>query len=280
MSKRKRISSVEKNIKNGRGQGIGVSYQPYIKIQDVPSLGRSSRLKGNKVPRQFDFLSDLERNFFYLLEFSDHVIDIKEQYSLLPVEETMSIADELGIKHPRDRKTGEYFPMTTDFLITYRNHDGEIINLARTLKYKQDLLDERTLEKFEIERVYWEKKDIDWGIVTELEIPKIMTENISYVSSYYNLFDKDGFEKLNSEDISDICKVMVDMLVDEKITVNAIAKKIDKNFGLLSGCGLSIFKYMLANKIISIDLKNKINLNEIVKIQINETGFYPKVESL
>lgn len=86
------------------GQGIGIDYKPWVTIQDVPSLGRATRLKGTKVPRQFEFFSDLERNYFYLLEYSDLVIDIREQYPLLPIEETLVIAEELGIKHPTDPK--------------------------------------------------------------------------------------------------------------------------------------------------------------------------------
>jgi len=59
MSKRKRSPSIDKKLKDGRGQGIGIDYKPWVTIQDVPSLGRATRLKGIKVPRQFEFLSDL-----------------------------------------------------------------------------------------------------------------------------------------------------------------------------------------------------------------------------
>lgn len=118
MAKRKRSASYDRKFKEGRGQGVGIEYKPWITIQDVPSLGRATRLKGFKVPRQFEFLSDLERNYFYLSEYSDSVVDIREQYPLLPIEETIVIADELGIKHPADPKTGEPIVMTTDFLVT------------------------------------------------------------------------------------------------------------------------------------------------------------------
>ncbi|GAA0463647.1 hypothetical protein GCM10008935_19210 [Alkalibacillus silvisoli] len=71
MAKRKRTSKVDKWIKEGRGTGSGADYQPWLKVQDVSSLGRSTRLKGTKAGRQHEFLSDLERNYFYLTEFSD-----------------------------------------------------------------------------------------------------------------------------------------------------------------------------------------------------------------
>lgn len=39
----------------------------------------------------------MERNYFYILEYSDIVEDIREQYPLMPIEDTLLIADELGI---------------------------------------------------------------------------------------------------------------------------------------------------------------------------------------
>lgn len=45
-------------------------------------------------------------------------------------------------------------------------------DIVRTIKPKDDLMDERVIEKFEIERRFWEKRDINWGIVTEEDIDK------------------------------------------------------------------------------------------------------------
>ncbi|GAE31940.1 hypothetical protein JCM9152_3442 [Halalkalibacter hemicellulosilyticusJCM 9152] len=53
MSKRNRTSKIEKWIKEGRGLGIGSKYKPWLKIQDVSSLGRSTHLKGIKTPNLF-----------------------------------------------------------------------------------------------------------------------------------------------------------------------------------------------------------------------------------
>ena len=61
--------------------------------------------------------------------------------------------------------------MTTDFLITITNSGGTT-HVARTIKPSKELENERTIEKFEIERSYWEERGIDWGIITEKEIAK------------------------------------------------------------------------------------------------------------
>jgi hypothetical protein len=50
------------------------------------------------------------------------LVDIREQFPLLPVEEIIVIGDELGIKHPTNPKTGEPAEMTTDFLVAINNN--------------------------------------------------------------------------------------------------------------------------------------------------------------
>jgi len=55
VSKRKGTSKIDKWIKEGRGTGSGAEYQAWLKIQDVSSLGRSTRLKGIKTGRQRTF---------------------------------------------------------------------------------------------------------------------------------------------------------------------------------------------------------------------------------
>ena len=70
------------------------------------------------------------------------------------MEETIVIADELGIKHPTDPKNGELIVMTTDFLLTLDRGQGAFED-ARTIKMKDELMKERVLEKFEIEREFF-----------------------------------------------------------------------------------------------------------------------------
>jgi hypothetical protein len=133
MSKRTRTSKIDKWIKEGRGSGSGSDYKPWLNIQDVSSLGRSTRLKGIKTGRQHEFLSDLERNYFYLTEYSDFVIDIREQFPLFPLA---------------DPKTNEPIVMTTDFLLTLDKGQG-VSEVARTIKMKEELLNERVQYGFQ-----------------------------------------------------------------------------------------------------------------------------------
>ncbi|EGQ3293874.1 heteromeric transposase endonuclease subunit TnsA [Staphylococcus pseudintermedius] len=279
MAKRKRSASYDRKFKEGRGQGVGIEYKPWITIQDVPSLGRATRLKGFKVPRQFEFLSDLERNYFYLLEYSDSVVDIREQYPLLPIEETIVIADELGIKYPADPKTGEPIVMTTDFLVT-TNHPNQVKHIARTLKYKDELMNKRVLEKFEIERVYWERHDIDWGIVTELEVHKNMAHNIASIHGYSDLSNIDGFESINLEELEDQSIYFIRKLLEGQQTIRQIATGFDYDFVMPNGCGLSLFKHLLMIKAIEVDLMHKLDVNQLQHVKSVRKDFSKKVEAI
>ncbi|MDA2638693.1 TnsA endonuclease N-terminal domain-containing protein [Bacillus cereus] len=277
MSKRKRTSEIEKWIKEGRGSGIGTNYKPWLKIQDVSSLGRSTRLKGIKTSRQHEFLSDLERNYFYLTEHSDFVADIREQFPLLPLEETIVIADELGIKHPTNPKTGEPIVMTTDFLLTVDKGQG-MFEVARTVKMKDELLKERVLEKFEIEREYWQRRDIDWGIVTEEEIHKIMARNISYIHDYYDIRDYDAFQEMSSQLIEDLSLSLMQRLLNDSCSIRIITSEFDTDTHLPFGSGVTLFYHLLAQKIIVIDMLKPLNLEEPIDIKSIDESKLKKVK--
>ena len=264
MAKRQRKLDIDKRIKEGRGTGKGGKYKPWIKIQDVPSLGRSSRIKGIKTGRQHEFLSDMERNYFYILEYSDIVEDIREQYPLLPIEDTLLIADELGIEHPKDPKTGEFVVMTTDFLITI-NYDNKVYDVARTIKSKDDLMDKRISEKFEIERVYWKRKGIDWGIVTGEEIDKTVASNISMVHGYKEINTIDSLNGIEAGELKDLIYEFVKRIIDNSKTVRNICSEFDNEMFLEKGSGLCMFKYLIINKIIEIDITEKINVNKNIQ---------------
>ncbi|HBJ1651466.1 TnsA endonuclease N-terminal domain-containing protein [Clostridium botulinum] len=279
MAKRKRIQNIEKMIKEGYGKGMGSNYKPWIKIQDVPSLGRVTRVKGMKTGRQHELLSDMERNYFYILEYCDDVADIREQYPLLPIDETMSIANELGIVHPKNPATNENVVMTTDFLITISN--SEVTKeVARTIKSKDDLLNRRILEKFEIERVFWERRGINWAIVTEEEINKTIAHNISFIHGYKDITNVDSFKKIEILEIKDLIYEFLKRIVDDERSMRDICSEFDSDMNLEKGSGVSIFKYLIINKIIKVNILEKININKKIEILCIEKEQMKKVVAI
>ncbi len=173
--------------KEGRGTGFGAEYKPWLKISDVPSLGRSHRLRGIKTGRVHHFLSDIEVNLFYLLDWHDAVVDIREQFPL-DREETQAIAERAGIKYPVDSHTRVPLVQTTDFLVDYVVA-GKHRRIAYAVKPVEALSEKRTAELLELERLYWLARGVPWGIVTREDVPKTLTWNIAWVHNYVDLDD-------------------------------------------------------------------------------------------
>jgi hypothetical protein len=177
MAKRKyrfNEARIKKLRSEGRGLGAGSGYVPWICAQDFGSKGLTSRVLGWKSNREHHLFSKLEKQFFYFLEWCDSVVDIREQFPL-DHHAARHFADEAGIAYPWDRKTGYDAIMTTDFLVTVVDSAGARRDVARTLKYAKDIRGrggKAILEKFEIERRYWQYKGIDWDMVTDEKIPR------------------------------------------------------------------------------------------------------------
>ena len=73
---------ISERIKSGHGQGMGKDYQPWLTIQNVPSRGVSHRIYSHKTQRVHHLLSNLELYVFLILDWSNSVQDIREQFPL------------------------------------------------------------------------------------------------------------------------------------------------------------------------------------------------------
>jgi hypothetical protein len=252
VAKRKRQlteAKIEKMIKEGRGQGFGKDYLPWLTIQDVPSEGRATRGVGWTTGRRHQLLSDIERDYFYLLDYCDDVSDIREQFPLLPLEETQMIADKMGVEHPKDTITGIPIVMTTDFLVTYRDK-----TFARTVKPSAELEDERTIAKFEIERIYWEARHVDWGIVTDSDLPDALIRNIEWVHKEYH---NEDVPELGIFTIRNLQQMLSSRLQNGEV-ISKACLACDERLGLDAGTSLALFRHFIARKIWSVDMTERI----------------------
>lgn len=240
---------IEKYKKEGRGKGELQNYKPWLRIQDVPSTGRSHRFKGWKTGRQHHLLSDLEKNYLLLLDWADDVIDIREQFPL-DREYTLKIAEEKGIKHPVNKENGVPIVMTTDFLITIRE-GSEIKYLARTTKYSEDLNIKRKIELFEIERQYWEENGVQFGIVTENEIPEVLVKNLKFFhKSYYDCYE-DTYKTLMYERLRKGEGRLIDFL-----------NHFNEMYLGEPGEAISLFKHLVAKKYLLLDMDTKFYISK------------------
>lgn len=240
----------ERYRKEGRGRGSGKDYKPWITIQDFPSKGRSSRTPGWKSNRVHHFLSDQEKRLFYLFEWSDVVTDTREQFPLDDLDLAMSIATEMGIKYPVDLQSGTPYVLTTDFMLTV-NQNGKQVQIARTVKQSTELEKKRVIEKLELERRYYLAKSIDWGIVTENEIPRLLAENVEWIHSAYNL---EANSEMDIPQLHELGTILKSKLQEHDTAINRVTTALDKEMNIKSGTSLYMFKHLIAAKKIIINM--------------------------
>lgn len=243
---------IERHIANGFGAGAGAEYVPWLRVQDVPSMGRSWKIQGIKIDRIHHLFSDLERAYFLLCEFSEDVVDIREQYPLLPLGNTQAIASAIGVRYPRYQATSVPLVMTTDFMLTVKQPNGDLKSVARTIKYQQDLQGKdcvRTLEKLEVERRFWMSQGVDWNIVTEELFTPDLILNLAFLRKYAKLPRALMDVSLHSE--------FIDILESIKVcpwSTSESLRKIGNRLAIPYSEARDIFFNLIWRKIIRLDL--------------------------
>ena len=173
----RRISEQGKQ-REGRGQGRGADYKPYIQGREFNSQGTCSTPVDWKTGRTVELLSQAEKAVWYVLRWDDQVEDILEQYPL-DLEKTVALADKYGIRHPKDRSTR----MTTDFLVVFKNGSRTAVSVKSN---EADLKKERTIEKLYLEKKYWEEDGVGFSLVFKSNVNMIAVNNIRLVTEFYN----------------------------------------------------------------------------------------------
>ena len=252
-------ADVDRAFKNGYGQGELESYKPWLRAQDVGSRGASYKIRC-KTNRVHHCLSTLEAVYLRILDFSEHVIDIREQFPLFATQHSLDLAAELGIAYPLFPGTTVPYVITTDFLVTVHVPGGSPRFAARTLKYECDLsADEnlRLLEKFELERAIWKSRGVDdWQIVTEKSIGKNLFHNITWLRRGCDAPSSPGDIGLEESFLAGFERLSrPDRKLDS--TVRGVAKMIDITY---SDC-MVLFKRMIWEKKIRINLHGSVLCN-------------------
>ena len=184
MSRGRRLKSLDdyaRSLKNKYGLGEGENYKPWLRVQDVPSTGLASKIQGIKANREHHTLSKLETEFLFLAEFSDVVVDIREQFPLLPMDLTVKISKTINVNHPVVPGTDTMHLMTTDFLLTCSDTEKKWY-VAVSVKSEKDLRDKRVLEKLEIERLWWELLGVEFVLFCGTSNTSIQSKNIAWVT--------------------------------------------------------------------------------------------------
>lgn len=266
MGRAKGVRNVERWKKLGYGSGRGPAYKPWLLAGSVGSRGMVHRVLG-KTGREHHFLSNHELGCFLLLEWNDKVIDIREQFPLHPVSETQWIAGHLGYRHPvqRWKWKGKWKQQpavqTSDFRVTFSD-TSPVPEMIISVKPSGELEKRRVLEKLEIERTYWERRSVEWQLVTEQELPKVMVDNLSLVLRFRKL---DGsVQKLDGSAIPAggseyLIEKLYRYLEQSDRSLRVACREFEQDLDLKAGSGISLVWHAVATKKWSTDLLRPLN---------------------
>jgi len=170
---------------------------PFVTVRAVNKIGRRHWVYCPRQKRQVHLLSDGEFRAYKILLWQQGVISVEEQYAL-DVDETLDIAVDANLIHPRNWETSNAYVMSTDFVVTSKMPDGSVKRIAYTFKYwnqifrsledgRVEQIKKRTWQKFAIERQYWAKRGVEYRVITELDTTKVCAWNIEYFELAHEL---------------------------------------------------------------------------------------------
>tara|TARA_R110001583_G_scaffold169301_1_gene322158 strand:- start:4460 stop:5293 length:834 start_codon:yes stop_codon:yes gene_type:complete len=265
--KLERLEDYKRALRNKYGLGEGSHYKPWLRVQDVKSRGTSSKIQGIKSSREHHTLSKNETQFFYIAEFSNTVIDIREQFPLIPLDLSLKISKAIGIQHPRVPGTGELSVLTTDFLVT-RFSNGKTWYEAYNVKPEDELNRLRVLEKIDIERIWWELLGVSFYEFAPSELTKTQSNNISWASDPV----RHSVKKISEIDYRNF-KLASQSLTPGQFFQEDICQKLLLIPELSEHDPLNILKILIAEKLITVDLTQPLVTSGLIKILSIDNNF-------
>lgn len=250
------LGDYSRALRNKYGLGVGANYKPWLRVQDVRSHGHSGKIFGLKTGREHHVLSENESSLFYLAEFRDDVVDIREQFPLLPLDLSVRISKIIGIEHPKLHRNKELWVVTTDFLLTCSNGDDTWYE-AISVKPESGLQDKRAAQKLEIERVWWELLGVSFKIFTNTQDAQITSRNIQWITST---------ERRNERVVTDHIDAILSSIKPGTYLIPELCHEISRIAKSPQGQELNILKYMLAHKLIKADLSQTISSSGVISI--------------
>lgn len=248
----------QRALKNRYGIGEGENYKPWLRVQDVPSRGSSAKIRGIKIAREHHTLSEGESAYFYLAEFRNSVVDIREQFPLIPIDLSIKIASNLGVAHPSIPESKVLNVLTTDFLLTCSDKQKGIWYEAISVKSNaKDLADQRTAEKLDIERVWWGLLGVPFRVYVNTPENQTKSKNIQWFTAPIR----------HGENFSDsLINAACDVLHIGPMITEQVCYELATKFNIDGEKALSLLKTMFAKKVVDVKLDKPIPESGVFEI--------------
>ncbi|MFT3783550.1 MAG: TnsA endonuclease N-terminal domain-containing protein [Nibricoccus sp.] len=238
----KEVTAKEKCQMDGPG-----AYLPLFRIIDFPSIGFRTAMRCWITQRPVELMSSVEEDAFLLFHTYLEVVQIFEQVALDPTE-TRQIAKDLKVEHPAV-KEGEII-MSSDFVVTVAT---SAVPHRRAFAVKREVdLSQRVIEKLAIEREYWRRRNIDWTLLLDSELPRIEVENMRLV---YDWHDPSRLP-CNNHTIELIRAWLTPHVETENRALRTLAQRCDDALHLETGTSLGVAYHLMVRRIWPVDFSH------------------------
>jgi hypothetical protein len=247
-------------IREGRGQGEGAQYRPWLTVHDLSSRGRCHRPWSAKIGRHLELFSDIEYGVFLIAERSSRVIDIHEQYPL-DRELSQAAAHTLGIRHPTYPGTHVPVVLTVDLLVTLRDPKGRV-KLGIDCKVKSDAENRRTLEKLALTRACLARCGHRHVLFFDTQLPRQLIRNLESIRGA-RPHEKELFPYPNYlEEAVDKLYGHFSKLLFGRKPLRVVCQEFDLSAGLRPGTALRAARLLIDRHMLQVDL-NQGDLHEL-----------------
>lgn len=250
-------AKTQRYLAEGRGTGEGATYQPWLKINDVPSIGRSHRPWSPKTQREHHLLSDGEWKTFLQFESREDVCDIWEQFPLDRFQ-TFKIALELGYR-PALTLDGTSYVLTLDFMVIRRLANRRTLS-AYSFKYCPETLPERQKQLHHIAEVFLDRSGVSFELVDETTFNDDFIRNYDSVRACHDLSNQVGFHPplVHALGAALVAKIAAGASGSLLSACREIANECN---GSAEGV-FTVAKHLLARRVLLTDLERRLDLAE------------------
>lgn len=270
----KRLRKMEYDVKmnqEGRGQGEGKDYKALYNNQDVVPMTRTTRTQDNQTGRKAFALSDQELRLRKLIEYGGNVISIDELYPI-NLDESSTLASELGIEHPMDFKTKKRRPIVITMLVTKRTKQGKEKTIAVKYVKVNSLVNKSVINQLEIIRKWCVQQQYSLMIVTEEKLDSVLIRNISNLHNYLPMNSWEWMAATKDEKI-DIMSEFLMRAVEDDNSERELCSSFGKKYDVELGEVINLYKHLIANKVIKVDLSQVWDMSKAMRQGVSYEKF-------
>lgn len=258
---------IAKRYEEGRGQGSGENYSPWIRVQEFSSKGNQTRVPSRILKRTIHTFSYVERAMYLFLEYTTDLIDYREQFAI-DRRVTLGAAKSLGIRHPVYPKTKVPLVMMLDALVTLMDGTGAERLVAWDAKPADKLGRRRIREKLSLHRAYCVYVGIEHNLFDETTVSRNVVRNIELIRA---ALPRDGEQSSAPALQGPLGELLRQGLAADKrrIPVWVACKQFDIAHHLDAGSSLTAFYRFVWNRTLTVPLDvEHLELTPVAKVAL------------